>query len=96
MLKKIKNITIISTLFLLISGCGNHIETISPSAEQIVTCKKVMYLKNDLEIEPLGFKLTQKIDDAIWFKFRIKKGSFVINLHIFLDLIARNADEFSV
>lgn len=33
---------------------------------------------------------------AEFVKTHTKEGSFVINLHIFLDLIARNADEFSV
>ena len=56
-----------------LSGCleyGTDEETASPTQAQVDRCRAEMYLRADLEMTPLGFKLEGSgIDDAIWFKF---------------------------
>jgi hypothetical protein len=56
----------------LLVGClsfGEDVETAAPSPAQVARCRSEMHLAPALSIEPRGFKLTQGIDDAIWFKF---------------------------
>jgi hypothetical protein len=43
--------------------------TITPNADEIAQCRRVMYIQPDLQIKPLGFFLLDSIDDIVRFKF---------------------------
>jgi predicted small secreted protein len=64
---------------LLLAGCqtdftgsGPDVSTTTPTKEQVVFCRQVMYINPDLEIEPLGYHLHSGMDDVIRFKFSAK------------------------
>ncbi len=56
----------------ILTGClsfGDNVDTATPSAEQVARCRAEMHLAPGLVLTARGYKLTQGIDDAIWFKF---------------------------
>ncbi|MFT5524650.1 MAG: hypothetical protein ACI9HK_002612 [Pirellulaceae bacterium] len=60
---------------LLCAGCGkagNDVTTTTPSQEYVARCRAEMYIRDDVDIHPKGFKLITGMDDAIWFKFVTK------------------------
>jgi hypothetical protein len=71
----------------LFSGCldfGKDEETMNPTANQIDYCRKIMHIRSDLKIIPLGYKLigsgidTRIFDSACPFSAE-HNGSFVMN-----------------
>gem|GEM_PF-577762 len=63
----------------LFSGCldfGKDEETMNPTAQQIEYCRKIMHIRSDLKIIPLGYKLIGSgIDAAVYFKFETTADS---------------------
>ncbi|MEM7246248.1 MAG: hypothetical protein AAF533_12945 [Acidobacteriota bacterium] len=53
-------------------GSGEETATTTPTAAQVAYCRSVMYIRPELEIEPLGHALMPGLDDVIRFKFRAK------------------------
>lgn len=60
----------------LLTGCGisfstsgNDVSTTKPTEEQVAQCRDVMYINPEIEINPVGYALTQSLDDVIRFKF---------------------------
>ena len=67
---------IISISFTLFAGClqfGEEVSTDNPTQEQVAFCKSTLFLNDDIELTPIGYKLNATgIDDALWFKFSTK------------------------
>lgn len=59
-------------LCLLLSGCSIEANTATPNAKQVATCRKLMGISPQLEIEPIGYYSISSLDDFHRFKFVAK------------------------
>ncbi|MGC9367788.1 MAG: hypothetical protein ACP5FK_12205 [bacterium] len=96
---KTKIIIVLVSSFVLFGGClsfGEDVETTEPSPGHISKCRRLMYLRDDLEFQGEGYKITHGIDVAVWFKFSTAETSAS---EIFIDSIVdiwRFEDSFNL
>ena len=62
----------IVTLGPLVSGCSIQANTATPDAKQVASCRKLMGINPQLEIEPIGYYSISSLDDFHRFKFIAK------------------------
>ena len=78
-LRNLKYMMLLIIVICCVSRClrfGRDEVTTHPTPQQIVKCKKLMYINPVIDIDPIGYKLLGSgIDDAIFFKFRTKAES---------------------